>query len=200
MSEAAVVIPRAAVCAGIVSYGAAVWRNCGAFVSSRLDAACTFLLGISVMYFSRSGLTSFESLVLGIGTLSNVCVASYLALRVFGFAGYEWSERDARHHLYLNITGLAAHPAAIQIPAAATTNSNAGERAALGALQYDDIRALCEREHWGEFVVMEPQSRQYFFAKSSLEAAKIALKHFDGRPGEVVRVGGPSRISGISVQ
>jgi hypothetical protein len=200
MSEVAIVISVAAVCAGAASYAAAVLRNCGKFISARIDAICTFALGLAVAGFSNAGLSNLESFVLGIGTLSTLSIAAYLALRIRGEAGHEWSERDERHHLYfrpvtLTLKQTQARPAKLTQPLSPFAADDVTQ-----ALRYDDIRKICEREHWGEFVVMEPTSGKYFFAKTSLEAAKIAIKQFGGKPSEVVRVGGASRISGATVQ
>jgi hypothetical protein len=204
MSEAAFILPFAAICGGILSYLIAVMRDCGKFISARLDFACTFALAVALMVFYRSGLTNLESFALGVGTVFNICISTYLLLRIRGKIGHEWSDTDQRHLVYLSTmpryNGLRRTtdvqrqvngvPKLSGVPLAPKTKQ----------FCYEDIRRDCERDHWGDFVVIEPTSGAYHFAKTSLEAAQIALKMYDGRPSEVVRIGEQSRISGISVQ
>lgn len=55
---------------------------------------------------------------------------------------------------------------------------------------YDtDYREQLEAEHFGEFVAIEPQSRDSFVAKTFMEAALAAKQRYPTRKSFVIRIG-----------
>ena len=52
-----------------------------------------------------------------------------------------------------------------------------------------DYRARLEAEHFGEFVAIEPQSRESFVAETFIEAAMAAKKRHPDRRSFVIRIG-----------
>lgn len=55
---------------------------------------------------------------------------------------------------------------------------------------YDvDFRERCEADHFGEFVAIEPESRESFVAVTFIDAAMAAKAAYPSRKSFVIRIG-----------
>ena len=52
-----------------------------------------------------------------------------------------------------------------------------------------DYREQLEAEHFGEFVAIEPESRDSFLAESFIDAALAAKERYPSRKSFVIRIG-----------
>lgn len=53
----------------------------------------------------------------------------------------------------------------------------------------EELRVVLERNHHGEFVAIEPQSRSYFLGETFIDAAMSAKQAHTDRKSFVIRIG-----------
>lgn len=69
------------------------------------------------------------------------------------------------------------------------------------ALYAERLRQLLEPEHNGEFLVIEPDSGDYFLGRTLMEASRAAREKHPGRLTHVMRVGHKTAFHfGLNVQ